>query len=312
MRGAKLDSLKREARGRWREILLDLGVDAGLLDEKRHRSCPFCGGKDRYRFTNHQNEGWYLCNQCGTGDGFELARKVLGLDFAEVLRRVEAILQRGVAPAPRPRKGEGKAHLIYERAAFVCAGDPVAEYLKGRGLNRGSRVLRHHPHVFDGKSGRAFHSMVAPIRSRGDKLVGIHVTHLEQVGGGWRKAGIESPKKQRKIAGTISGGAIRLFKPVDGCIGLAEGIETALAVRQMWGVACWSVMSTAGMLAWQVPEGVSKVIVYADADGNFAGQKAAYSLANRLVVKDGLGDVFVFVPDATGDWLDVLNGGRNV
>jgi phage/plasmid primase-like uncharacterized protein len=39
------------------------------------------------------------------------------------------------------------------------------------------------------------------------------------------------------------------------------------------------------MAKWNPPDGVEKVIIYGDNDKSFAGQAAAYKLANRLSAK---------------------------
>lgn len=40
------------ARGRWREILPQLGIDTSYL-RTRHGPCPLCGGKDRFRWDDN-------------------------------------------------------------------------------------------------------------------------------------------------------------------------------------------------------------------------------------------------------------------
>ena len=71
----------------------------------------------------------------------------------------------------------------------------------------------------------------------------------------------------------------------------------------------WAALSTGGLRSFQLPAGVRRLIVFADNDRNFAGQTAAYSLAER--VARVLDDVHVKVPERPGtDWLDVLNDGR--
>src|SRR5580698_6037105 len=68
------------ARGRWAEILPRLGVDPKFLTG-RHGPCPFCGGVDRWRFTDHGSDGWWICNQCGRGRGIDLVMRRHGWSF---------------------------------------------------------------------------------------------------------------------------------------------------------------------------------------------------------------------------------------
>jgi hypothetical protein len=78
------------------------------------------------------------------------------------------------------------------------------------------------------------------------------------------------------------GGAIRLFAP-GSTLGVAEGIETALAVHMRTGMPVWPVIS-AGLLArLQPPAETSLVVVWADRDRSGTGEAAALSLRERLL-----------------------------
>src|SRR6185295_6409274 len=84
------DTIAR-ARGHWPQILRAIGVEQQFLSNK-HGPCPLCGGKDRYRFDNRNNDGSYYCSQCGAGVGILLVRKMLKVDHATACRRVDEIL----------------------------------------------------------------------------------------------------------------------------------------------------------------------------------------------------------------------------
>jgi putative DNA primase/helicase len=90
-------------------------------------------------------------------------------------------------------------------------------------------------------------------------------------------------------------------------LGVAEGIETALSVRTLFGVRCWSLINSVMMAKWSPPDDVEKVIIFGDNDRNFAGQAAAYKLANRL---SGKVAVEVKIPHQVGDWNDVHQQGQ--
>lgn len=66
----------------------------------------------------------------------------------------------------------------------------------------------------------------------------------------------------------------------------------------------WSCISTSGIESFGPPKGVKEVVIFADHDQNYAGQKAAFVAAHRLMLKGYAVDVRV--PPAIGDWLDVL------
>jgi putative DNA primase/helicase len=226
------------------------------------------------------------------------------LTFGEVCREVEKLV--GTATiTPQPRRSNGvRLKAEWETAKKIQVGTPVAAYLKERGLKSGSRHLR----FLERALGENVGAMMAEITDEKGEVLGFHYTYVCKKGGRWVKADVEPPKRTRKTGTTISGGSIKLFGPERGLIGLTEGIETALAVRQLFGTPTWACMSTAGLVKVRIPETVRRVLVYADNDENFAGQKAAYELANRLKVKDGFeGSVEVQIcPMVGGDYLDAL------
>jgi putative DNA primase/helicase len=112
-------------------------------------------------------------------------------------------------------------------------------------------------------------------------------------------------KKIMPPVNTISGGAVRLHEP-DDALGIAEGIETALAAHQLFKIPVWAALSEGGIKSFRPLGGLRQLHVFADNDLNFVGQDAAYNLARRLS-REGV-NVEVYVPpDPDTDWLDVLN-----
>jgi len=99
---------------------------------------------------------------------------------------------------------------------------------------------------------------------------------------------------------TVRGGVVRLF-PIAEHLGIGEGIETAVAAAQIFGIGTWAAISANGLEAWQPPQSVRKVTIFGDNDQNFTGQRAAYALANRLRLA-GL------EVRAGTDWCDALAG----
>lgn len=123
------------ARGRWREIHLALGVSGKLIDGKHH-PCPLCGGKDRFRFTNYNGTGGYICSQCGNGSGFDLLMKLNGWDFKTAAQEVEKIIG-SCAPDVRTRErseADKRAAMnnLWRSATPVTPEDPAGLYLRHR------------------------------------------------------------------------------------------------------------------------------------------------------------------------------------
>lgn len=300
------EPLTERARGRWHGILTELGISAKLL-ENRHSPCPLCGGKDRFRFDDKDGHGTWICNQCGSGNGPELVKRFNKVDFKEALRIVEKIV--GEIPKRPPSKSVRAAsreelNRIWMRTKPIVSGSPAGNYLFARcGLNDFPIQLRE---VFNGTP-----EMIAKVCDSTGAGVSLHRTFLTPEG---TKANGVGRSARKLMPGPLPDNvAIRLSYLGDEyrsdinprVLGVAEGIETALSVRQMFYVECWSLINSVMMAKWNPPDSVVKVIIYGDNDKSFAGQAAAYKLANRL---SGKLSVEVRIPDQIGDWNDVHQG----
>ena len=87
-----LDHLKAAAAGRWGEILTVIcGIDVAILDG-RHRPCPRCAGRDRFRaFGDFEETGGLFCNQClneKCSDGIAAVQWLCSCSFPEALKRI--------------------------------------------------------------------------------------------------------------------------------------------------------------------------------------------------------------------------------
>jgi putative DNA primase/helicase len=283
------------AAGRWREILPQLGIASRFLTNK-HGPCPLCGGKDRFRFDDRDGTGSYYCNQCGPGPGILLVRKLHGWDHATACRAIDEIIGRDPPPR-RPASECNQAHCSSPKQLLAEATDAslVRSYLAGRGLSTFPAVLRGHrrlAYIDDGWFLGHFPAMLAPVLGPIGELRSVHRTYLGDV-----------PKRKKLLSSVGAGAAIRLLEPTDE-LGIAEGIETALAAYELFHVPTWATISTAIMESFVPPVGVRSLVIFGDHDANFAGQKSAYTLAHRLH-RDLA--VEVRIPPETGtDWLDVL------
>jgi phage/plasmid primase-like uncharacterized protein len=138
--------------------------------------------------------------------------------------------------------------------------------------------------------------MVARVESPGG-LLGLHLTILEPDGQGRKEKRLAKGSKPR-------GGAIRLFPLEEGKpLVLAEGIETALAVREVTGWPAWATIAAPFMKEVALPPEVKEVVIAADHDK--AGIEAAHALARRLL-REGRRVRIAVPPEEGEDWLDVL------
>lgn len=291
------------ARGKWRGILLGLGVDERVLTGK-HCPCPMCGGVDRFRWDNKGGGGGFICNQCGAGNGFDLLMRLNGWDFAATAQRVDEIVG-NVDREPAPKRIDENSrrdmlNRLWSNSVRITGGDPAFAYLSGRAslpksLPATLRFARECPSP-DGVKRPA---VLALVQDPNGDAANIHRTFLGPDG----KADMDNPRAM--MPGSIpDGAAVRLF-PVHGeRLGIAEGIETAFAAAAKFGLPVWSAINSTMLAKWTPPSGVKEVAVFGDCDAKFGGQAAAYALAHRLAGRLGL-DVKVHIPRQMGrDWAD--------
>jgi putative DNA primase/helicase len=299
-------STMERARGRWHGILPAIGISEKFL-KRKNGPCPMCGGKDRWRFTDIDGKGTWFCNHCRGGNGIALVMKFTGLPFQEAARRIEQLL--GVAPPAEPIRAErseeakrAALNVLWQSGRPIQADDPVDRWLKGRGVRMkahpscirvGMRVRHSGPPV-------SWHpAMLAMVADASGKPATIHKTYITTDG---RKAPVE--KVRMFCAGSVpSGGAVRLTQP-EPVLGVAEGIETAIAAMKLFSIPAWAALSDWGVQKFEPPVETERLIIFADNDSHGAGQRAAYALAARLA---GRLQLEIKIPEKPGtDWNDVL------
>lgn len=296
--------IKESARGHWEYLLPKLGVPESALSRK-HGPCPMCGGTDRYRWDDQNSTGGYICSGCGAGDGFMLAGAVTGKSFGVLADEVRGLLR----DAPPPRIGGGRVtspdrHAllrVWRGSTAPEAGSPTSTYLSTRlGRFWPSAAIRHHPSLHHPQTDRVYSAMVARISGPDGSGASLHMTYLDANG---RKADVDPCR--RLAAGKIpDGSAVRLW-PAQNVMGVAEGIETAMSAAIIYKMPVWACLSAAMLAKWEAPAEAEEIAIFADNDRSFAGQAAAYRLAQRIVAAGKRATVFV--PDVPGtDYNDVL------
>lgn len=296
-----MTDVKQAAQGHWRQVLLELGLDPKHLGI--NKPCPICPqSHDRFSFTDKGGLGTWFCRGCGGGSGFDLLMALYGWTFAEAAKRVKDVL--GVAAEHKPKADKRdplkQMRAILRSSAPASENGHVARYLRGRGLSALPPGLFEHPGLVVGA--HPYPAMIGPVQAVSRALVSLHETFIEGDG----KAPVAVQKYIMSPAETVSGGAIRLWAPAE-TLGLAEGIETAIAAHELFRVPVWSCLNAYGLEAVQLPETVRNVLIFADNDETteFAGQKAAFIAAARFA-KEGR-RVHVKVPPIPGhDWLSEL------
>jgi putative DNA primase/helicase len=285
-----------EAEGRWFDILSRY-IDKGVLTNK-HKPCPLCKGKDRFRWDDKDGNGGYFCSHCGSGSGLHLLAQHQGISHKEAAKLVYSLLPQTVQSKPQPSIDKrARVVKLWTKRELLTDNDDVTRYLHGRGIQTIPPAIRRVRHgVFVGNVWQPYIAMIAKA-VKGNRAVGVHLTYLAD----GAKADVTKQKVMYAVEdGALNGAAVRLYDAGETLI-IAEGIETALSAAEIFNLPAWAAM-TAGLLERViVPKFVKRVIVCGDNDSNFVGQAAAYALAKRMV--DEGRTASVEIPQA-GDWND--------
>ena len=310
-------SVHEKARGHWAAILSAIGIDQKYLNSK-HGPCPLCkAGVDRWRWANQAGSGNFFCSTCTPrgGTGVDLVMAYCGLDFMGAKTLIEEKI--GTAPPIIPKassrsdedRKDAMAYL-WGRAHGLDGADLASRYLLARGIPTPStnalRLVMDLPYFDDAGKKTVMPAMLAKFVAPDSKSAILHRTYLSEPG---TKARIGKPRMF--MPGRLpSGGAVRLG-PAAATLGSGEGLETALSAALINEVTVWAALSTGNLIKWEPPKECENVIIFADRDGNFAGQVAAYSLAHRLAASKKI-RVEVRFPDSNPDgeqkidWNDLL------
>jgi len=200
---------------------------------------------------------------------------------------------------------------LWHSGSDLRESNSAGKYLSNRGLQiPNSGVLKFHPSLNywnDGEFVGEFPAMLAAVTTPQGDLVTVHRTFLNDDG---HKAPVPTPKKLAPAAGSLSGASIKIGTPTarqDGTLtlGIAEGVETALAASTLFGVPVWSAVAASNLKSFAPPASVKNIYIFADNDLNQVGQKASQELGERLTHQGHV--VRIHTPEQAGkDWADIL------
>ena len=285
-------------RGRWRSILPMMGIGAQFLTGK-NGPCPMCGGKDRWRFTDHKQNGWWVCNTCGKGNGIELVMEFKGsIEFKSAAQMIEGVIGKSevVTNVERsPAELRQAMTELWGQGVAVTSESLSGRYLESRGVFHRCSSLR------DVASMRCTGLLAKIVGPEGKAAVNVQRIYLDE----------NAMKITRKVMpGTVPpGSAVRLF-PIGPVLGIAEGIETALSASKIFGIPVWAALNAGNLEGFRPPDGVTEVVICADHDANFVGQASAHIVARDILrwADQRKLDISVRIelPEMAGDdWNDV-------
>jgi hypothetical protein len=277
----------------------DLGIhvkEGGRVEQRV--ACPKCAKSDRDDALGVNIEsGVFGCFRCGWS-----GRAAIGET------RPARHIERRVDPAEAEQKRKWLRHIW---SATVALDDhrawPVREYLSTRGLadilREPPKDLRAHANLTyfdDGRAIGTYPAMIALFTDAEDAGVTLHTTFL--CADGSAKAPVRVPKKLQPVSvpGATLGGAIRLYAPRDGKLGIAEGIESALSLRVYQQIPVWSAYSAGNLKLVRLPPDLRELYVAPDIDDSGVGQSAAQALIDRVMSEATHPRVFLVKPPGEG------------
>ena len=317
-----------------------------------HVKCPIHAGKSDFRMPIAAMEKWanprysgVACCSCiptNAVEGFGLIAHAKGISRGEAISEVFSHLEkaakenrvRPAMPAYAPPSDEQKAkqnqeildqvQKLWSSARPLTKDCPVLAYYKERKLDGatldnlvGTGNVRWMPALgyYDDNREKvdSFPVLLAALRNKNGDIVALHRTWLSK--SYFEKAPVKKAKKLTRTTGA-SGSAIRLHSQTEAfkTLGIAEGIETAMAAWQLARsghfsglneMPVWACYSAGNIAAFQLPESIAKtletIVVFADNDENGTGERSANELKTRLAKLYPKVNVFIKVPAVQGN-----------
>lgn len=337
-RWADTDDVVRLARGKWFTILHAecQELHEALSKPGRHVDCPLHGGKKDFRLRrDFEEEGRAHCS-CGNFDGFHLLMQLNNYTFpeaVEAVRRIVAGPQADKIPVYRSYSRPSSTQRLkddtrikstiqrwWNQSVPLDAPEAKAARLYFRNRKLGSVLMPlddvgFHPALAYFDSDRKligeFPALISIIRMPDGRVSSVHRTYITH--DGQKAFGGDEARKQYQSPSTnpVRGGAIRLDKEVGPILNLAEGLETALAVRALTGQPTWSTLNKELLRMVAIPEQVRLVVIWGDRDLSEGGQEAAIKLMDRIR-ESGKAAVVMLPPfnipegEKGVDWNDVV------
>jgi putative DNA primase/helicase len=296
--------LHDKARGHWRSILPGLGMHASHLNGK-NGPCPLCGGVDRFRFLDRNGDGTWICNQCNprVKSGVTLALEFTGWPYKDLAQKIEYIIGDDRPTPAAPPKHDQRPWLrsLWREADPTRCGNVVDRYLSARGVSLDvyPQCLRSATRLWHKEAGMAFPGMLTLVTGPDGTPLTHHRTYLDP-----SRPDKASVNKPRMLCSELNGAppTIRLTPPA-AVMGVAEGIETAMAATKLFGIPTWSAIDASGIARFEPPPEAKHIIIFGDNDRHGTGQEAAYAGASRLAKRI---KVDVRIPEGVKDWNDIL------
>lgn len=283
--------------GRWPDILTARGMDPSFFSG-RNGPCPFCDGKDRYRWVQKKYGGVWVCSGCTNNkyaSGFSMLMQHMGYSsFREAADDVREFFgtNKHIQPLTREQwraqndemtpekvaRNRSRMLRFWDEARDVAQGDPVYCYMQKRvpGMDFIPSDIRYHPALeywLPPPPGQErpqllgkFPAMLALARDVNGEVVQLHKTYLTVDGG---KADVPLVKKTDLGVG-VNSFAVRMMEPIGDRLGVCEGLETGWAAAMMNKIPVWPCLNGHALSEFVLPDElrgqIKKLVIFADSD----------------------------------------------
>jgi len=276
-----------EFSGKWRAILITIGISGEALHSKRHVDCIMCGDTNKNARWIAAWERW-ICSKCGTTPPISMAMWYLGLNFRDTcvyiykLNGTYKMTDETKDNTKELAQNNARIRIIYQGLRRITPATIAGVYLSRRGISdMPSAGIYYHQGIDywqDGRKLGTYPAMVAVIRDPLGDVATLQITYLTDDG---HKIEEENPVKILPPLRNWKGGGCPIDK-LGEKIGIAEGVITALSAKQLDGVAMVAAINSNGMKNFIVPTSVKSIVIYGDSDKTGTGQLAAWTLYHRL------------------------------
>ncbi len=295
-----------KSEGRWAEIYQHFG----LMPSTQHwiKECPFCGKKKSFRISPDKIQyGGSICT-CGEYNGIQTLMQITSRDFKSLCDEIDGIIgnQYQQSSEPSQRESQIVKYNRYRRTLKKVKGTGVELYLNNRGIYKMPKLAMGAG--VETVNGIKCDVMVCLATTNSGFPCYLHRTYIingqkavfKENSKGW----IAPTKKLTRIVETTESTAIR-FHYHDQELGVAEGVETAKMAELKYGVRTWSLLNTSIMKRFVCPDGVKRLVIFADTDKKGAGHAAAFACAHKnLIANNDITSVIVRWREKLGDFAD--------
>ena len=265
-------------------IFAELGISVdphGVVEQRV--PCPHCSKRESDKTLGANiGTGAYHCFRC------DWAGRAFDEDSNE--SQPSRVVTRIDDPAVAERKRERLRRTWRETVPLKhVKATPVRNYLESRALTNilgnPPAPLQAHPSLPYWDNGQmlgTYPAMVALFNRADGTPCTLHVTWLRH--DGCAKAPVPSPKKILgvPVKGATKGGAIQLYAPENGVLGVAEGIESALSLRLLKKIPVWASFCADNLKYIHLPKNLRELYIGVDIDASGKGEQVAHALAARV------------------------------